>query len=83
MIGVTRRLQRLTPASIHSGGRRRAIIVEMSPGMEGKPGPGFIGFRLHGTRTTYYLPVDWCFREACKAELQRARAERRAKRKGI
>lgn len=82
MTGINRKLRRETTASIHSQGRRRAVIVSMSPGGDGTPGPSFLGFRLHGTRTTYYLPVDYCWREAARAELARRRLERRKKRKG-
>lgn len=81
MTPINRRLRRQTASVIHSAGRRRYVVLELSPGGDGTPGPGFVGFRLMGTRTIYYLPVDWCFREALKAELARRRAERKAKRK--
>lgn len=76
MIAVTRALSRQSPARVHSGGRSRQIVIELAP-----PGD-VIGFRLKGTRTTYHLPVDWCYREALKAELARRRAERKKARKG-
>ncbi len=72
MTPITRRLTRITPAAIFSQGRKRPIAVELAPDRQ-----GLIGFRLKGMRTTYYLPVDWCFREALKAELARRRAERK------
>ena len=81
MTSITRRLRRQTAAIVHSAGRRRYVVIQMSPGGDGTPGPAFVGFRLMGTRTVYYLPVDWCFREACKAEMLRRRAERKQRRK--
>jgi hypothetical protein len=82
MTPITRRLQRLTPAVIHSAGRGRPVIVEMSPGGDGRPGPAFLGFRLLGTRSTYYLPVEWCWREAMKMEVNRRKTERRKAKAG-
>lgn len=81
MIRVNRRLMRQTPGVIFSKGRKRNVVIEINPGGDGKPGPDFLGFRLMGTRTTYYLPVDWCFREAVKAEMARRRREKREQRK--
>lgn len=72
MMTINRRLRRESLASIHSGGRRRAVVIELDPNT-----PGLIGFRLKGTRTTYQLPVDFCFREACRAEMARRKAERK------
>lgn len=77
MIDINRPLKRRTAGRIHSQGRLRSVVLEISPGGDGSPGPGFVGFRLMGTRTTYYLPVDWAFREACKAEMARRRAEKK------
>jgi len=70
MIEVTRPLSRLSCSAIHSGGKSRGIVIELQP-----PG-NIIGFRLKGTRKTYYLPVDHCFREAMRAELARQKRER-------
>jgi len=75
MIEVTRRLQRVSDSHIHSGGRTRAVIVELSPDR-----PGLIGFRLKGTRRTYYLPIDACYRDAVRCELARQKAERKKER---
>lgn len=76
---VNRKLARLTSAALFSKGRNRGIVLEIHPDANGngKPGAGFIGLRLSGTRKTYYLPVDWCFREAVRADLARTRAERK------
>ena len=66
MTGIKRKIARRTSARIYSLGRDRNIIVELSPGGDGSPGPEFIGLRLEQTRQTYYLPVAFCFREALK-----------------
>ena len=77
MTPINRRLQRLSSASVHSQGKSRPVVVELCPDGVGKPGAGFVGFRLAGTRTTYYLPIDHCYREAIRNELARKRAERK------
>ncbi len=65
---------------MHSGGRHRPVIIELAP-----PGD-LVGFRLKGMRTTYWLPVSWCYLEALKVRMAAIRAERKAaraaKRKG-
>lgn len=66
MTGIVRRTSRRTQASVHSAGRERAIIIELSPGGDGSPGPTFVGFRLERTRQIYYLPVAFCYQEAMK-----------------
>jgi hypothetical protein len=71
MTGINRNVIRQSTHAIHSAGRRRPIVIELHP-----PGD-VIGFRLKGTRTTYCLPVDWCYREALRNELARRKAERR------
>ena len=76
MTGITRPCIRCSDAALHSLGRRRLVIVELRPDR-----PAVIGFRLKGTRKTYYLPIDHCYREALRAELARLKAERKAKRK--
>lgn len=81
MIDINRPLKRRTAGRIHSQGRLRSVVLEISPGGDGTPGPGFVGFRLMGMRTTYYLPTDWLFREAVRAELARRRKEKAANRK--
>lgn len=76
---VNRRLCRATSAVIFSKGKTRKIVLEINPDAngEGYPNSTFIGLRLAGTRQTYYLPVDWCYREAVKAEIARVKAEKR------
>jgi hypothetical protein len=74
-ISHSRRVKRESIASIHSAGKRRTIIVELDPNI-----PQLVGFRLKGTRTTYHLPIDYCWREACRLEVlarKRLRKEQR------
>ena len=61
MTPINRPLKRLTGATVHSQGKSRPIVIELCPDGVGKPGAGFVGFRLLGTRTTYYLPTDFCY----------------------
>lgn len=76
MTPINRHLARESHCTIHSDGRRRVIVLELDPSM-----PTLVGFRLKGTRTTYRLPIDHCYREAVRAELARRRAERKRERK--
>lgn len=71
MTPCTRRLSRESAAAIHSQGRTREVIVELRPPLD------VIGFRLKGTRTTWFLPVAYCYREAIRNELARRKAEKR------
>lgn len=71
MTSVTRRVQRISPAAVYSQGRLRSVIICVEP-----PGD-LVGFRLKGTRRTWTLPVDWCFREAVRATLAREKIERK------
>ena len=68
---VNRAVKRQSATAIYSQGRARSVIVEIEP-----PG-AVIGFRLKGTRRTYRLPIDWCYREALRAEIARVKAEKR------
>lgn len=81
MTPITRPLARESSAALYSAGRRRPVVIELQPDGPGSIGAGFIGFRLKGTRRTYYLPIDWAFREAVRAEIPRQKAERRKARK--
>jgi hypothetical protein len=75
MIEVRRPVRRVSGAKVYDRSKPRPVVVELSP-------PGVvIGFRLKGNRRAYYLPIDWCFREAVRVELARAKAERAKARK--
>jgi len=70
MTGFTR-LRRESGAYVHSAGRQRAVVLELDASR-----PSLLGFRLKRTKAVYYLPVDWCYREAVRNELARRKAER-------
>jgi hypothetical protein len=66
MAPVTRKLKRESRSTIFSNGRRRPVVLILEP-----PGD-VLGLRLKGERTTYYLPLDWCYRQAVMAALRPA-----------
>lgn len=72
---TTRPIRRETSAWVYSGGRRRAVIVEILP-----PGD-VLRFRLKGTRRVYTLLTAWAFQEAGRQYVANLRAERAAERK--
>jgi hypothetical protein len=74
MVSVTRPVVRKTAAGVYSAGLRHVVIDLQPPGT-------LIGFRLTGTRQTYHLSVEFCFREAMRQELDRRRRERLARKK--
>ena len=70
MTTINRKMHREGCITIFSNGRRRPVIIILEP-------PGhLIGLRLKGERHTYYLPIDWAYKEAVLAHV---RAERRKK----
>lgn len=73
---VTRLVKRETCAGVYSAGKRRAVLILLHP-----PG-SMIGFRLKGTRHTFYLDVEACYRRAVRQEQDRQKQERAAARKG-
>ena len=80
MTPINRPLSRQTQAARFSNGKQRPIILELSP-----PGDK-IGFRLKGTRTTYYLAISTAFGLAAQAwvnarKAARAEAKKKAKHK--
>jgi hypothetical protein len=68
---MTRTTRRQSPCGMHSAGRFRPIIIELAPPFD------TIGFRLKQTRAVYRLPVDYLYREALKAEIERVKIEKR------
>jgi hypothetical protein len=71
MTTVNRRIARECSAAVRECGKQRCVIVEIEP-------PGrVIGFRLKGTRRTFLLPIEACYRLAVQAHVD---AERRAAR---
>ena len=71
MTMINHKLKREGCLSMFSKGKRRPIIIELSP-----PGD-VIGLRLKGERTTYYLPIDWCYRTAVEARVREVRRLKR------
>ncbi len=55
-------VQRETFGTVFSQGKDREVIVSLEP-------PNVIGFRLKGTRQTYYLTSDGCYMAAVKAAI--------------
>lgn len=73
---INRKIKREGCLTVFSNGRRRPVIVELSP-------PGHvIGFRLKGEKNTYYLPIDWCYRTAVDLHVREERRKRREAKKG-
>lgn len=58
----TRRVERETVATVFERSLKRPVIVSIEPS-------GLVGFRLKGTRRTYYLMADACYCAALKADV--------------
>ena len=78
---IRRHVIRETHGTVFSQGKARAVVVSIEP-------PNLVGFRLKGTRRTYYLTADGLFLQALrvhvaaeKGERVKARELRRAERK--
>lgn len=75
MTSLKRRIKRETSAKIFERSTYRSVIVTLDP-------PCRIGFRLKGTRRTFWLDADTCYAVAAAAELDRQQKEKKkAKRK--
>ncbi len=61
MIKLTKEVARETSATVFERSKHRPVIVSLHP-------PHILGFRLKGTKHTYFLPVDQCFWIAMQAE---------------
>lgn len=72
MTTINRKLKREACLSVFSKGKRRHIVLELAP-----PGD-VIGLRLKGERTTYYLPLDWCYRIAVAKSVSAAKRLKKA-----
>ena len=70
MTSLTTPISRETAATHFERGKRRQVIVSLEP-------PSLLGFRLKGTKRTYYLDAGSCYDLACKAELERTKRGRR------
>ena len=56
---LTKQVNRLTTARRHEQGKTRQVIVSLAP-------PASVGFRLSGTRQTYWLDVEVAYEVAVK-----------------
>ena len=76
MTKLNRPVRRETQATSWERSKIRPIIVSIEP-------PNLLGFRLKGTRRTYYLPIALCQQYALELfaanERRRKLAERKAK----
>lgn len=75
-ISHSRKVSRESTASIKAKGKARTIIVELDPNI-----PQLVGFRLKGMRTTYHLPIDYCWRTARKLEALAAQVLKQERRR--
>jgi hypothetical protein len=71
---INRTVNRETFGTVHSAGKRGAVIVSILP-------PNVLGFRLKGTRRTYYLSSEGCFLAAVRAQLIKDKADKAKARK--
>lgn len=69
MTKLKRTVRRETHGTVYSQGKHREVIVSIEP-------PNVLGFRLKGTRRTYYLTSDGCYLVAVKAALLAEKRER-------
>ncbi len=69
MTKLKRTVSRETHGTIYSQGKHRSVVVSIEP-------PNVLGFRLKGTRTTYYLTSDGCYLAAVQATLAAEKRDR-------
>ena len=74
MILVRRPVRRESLGTVFERGKRRPVVVSIEP-------PNLLGFRLKGTRRTYYLTAEAGYLMAIKAVLRAQAAEKKAQRK--
>ena len=66
---LKQKVERETSATVFERSRRREVIVSIEP-------PDLVGFRLKGTRRTYYLPADALYCAALKADVNTVPAKK-------
>lgn len=59
-------------------GLTRPLVVTL----DANHGEPLLWFRQKGRRTSYALPLSWCYTQAAKRAAEQLRAERKARRKG-
>jgi len=72
VIDLSKPVTRKTRATIFERSKQREVIITLEP-------PSLIGFRLKGTRRTYYLEAAACYQLAVKATVRAGQRERRKK----
>lgn len=72
MTPLKRPVKRTTGASVHERGKTRPVVIILEP-------PSRIGFRLAGTRKTYWLEAAACYHVAVKAEMAAVAREKKQK----
>lgn len=76
MTKLSKPLQRETSARQFERGKNREVIVSLEP-------PSRLGFRLKGTKRTFYLEAGACYDLATKAHLFAvAKEKKKAKKQG-
>jgi hypothetical protein len=70
MTKLIKPIKRETDATLFERSRRRQVIVVLEP-------PDQLGFRLKGTKRTYYLDAAVCYEIALQKELEELRRIRR------
>jgi hypothetical protein len=70
MTRLSKKIERKTSATVFDRGKRREVIVTFEP-------PDLLGFRLKGTRRTYYLTPDGCYSVAVERALRNERHPKR------
>lgn len=66
---IRQRVFRETHGTVFSQGKARAVVVSIEP-------PNLVGFRLKGTRRTYYLTTDGLFLQALRVHVEAEKRER-------
>lgn len=74
MTHLSRKVKRISDATVREAGRPRAIVVIISP-------PGTISFRAKGCRRTYSLDLETCYTMAVRAHVEAEKKKRKQKRK--
>jgi hypothetical protein len=65
------KVERVSNARIFERSKQREVVIILEP-------PALVGFRLKGTKRTYWLPADVCYLMALKAS-QKDEAKRKGK----
>lgn len=74
MTKLNKPISRETYDTLFEAGKNRPVIVSVEP-------PNLIGFRLKGTRRTYYLTAEKLYWLALQTELRAKAAEKRKAKK--